>query len=884
MKKNFLFSVIITIYDAEEYIAEAIESIVNQTIGFEENIQLILVNNASIDGCEKICLEYKERYKENIKYIKLPINRGPAGGRNAGIPYIKGEFFNYLDADDLWGENAFEEAYNFLLYRDDVDILSCRRKHFGRWNGYHHTDYKFKNVDRIIDIFNEYDAIQLHVTSCFFRTKKCCKHRFNEKIGIGEDSEYVTSLILQHGKYGALNNNIFYYYRKREDGQSALDGKEKKKSYFLNDYIRIIDSISKKSTELYGKIIPFAQFQIAYETGWLLRGSCSILNNDELKELKQNVHKYINKLDDEIILNSTVMRREHRAYALNIKYGDNYVSTLELNELSNIKLFEPINKKNVSLKTIDIEESKLILTCSTSIFPAKERWSIYLKDILTGRKYFPTESFEAKRVKSLEENIFIMNGHKWDINLQGINYMRLKFVLFIDGQEYFTNFKTGDWVKVTPENRKSYYCKKADGKCYSFKINHKNIIISSLKSKFKLEASYLQDLMRIRKYKAVYYRVISLIAKPFFKKKILLISDRINTADDNGELFYKWILKSNVKKKVKAYYVLDKKSTDVSRIKKYGKVLYFNSLKYKLLYANAHAIISSMVDEYIFHVPFVGVNKYMLDLDKPRVCLGHGVSEQDMSRNEGKFALNLRMYSVASYGEYRAKMNNAYGYSEREIKLTGTPRQDYIYNLRGQKKEKGILFAPTWRKSLAGKYRQGLRDYNPQFKESEYFIFYNKLINDERILNVMREYGYTGVFNIHPAIKENIIDFQGNDLIKVQKRNESYMEQFAKNRLVITDYSSIAHDYAYAGSSVIYTQFDEDTFYKNHTYSKGTFDYVKDGFGPVCYDYESTIIEIIKAIKSDCKVNDIYTARCKNYFSFFDNKNCERIYDAIMEL
>ena len=59
--KNFIFSVVIPIYNVENYLKETIESVLKQTIGFESNIQLILVNDGSIDKSEKICLEYKEK-------------------------------------------------------------------------------------------------------------------------------------------------------------------------------------------------------------------------------------------------------------------------------------------------------------------------------------------------------------------------------------------------------------------------------------------------------------------------------------------------------------------------------------------------------------------------------------------------------------------------------------------------------------------------------------------------------------------------------------------------------------------------------------------------------------------------------------------------------
>lgn len=883
MKREFLFSVIIPVYDAEDFIEEAILSIVKQTIGFKKNIQLILINNATKDNSEKICLKYKEKYPDNIEYVKLKKNRGPAGGRNAGLPYVRGKYFNFLDADDIWDKKAFKAAYKFFEKNyDEIDIISCRRKHFGRINCYHALDYKFTKHSKIIDVSKEPEFIQLHVTSCFFKSKECINQHFNEKIDIGEDSEYVERLILNKLKYGVLDTNINYLYRKREDGKSALDGKESKKGYFLNDYIKILDSLIKKSKEKYNKIVPLIQYHITYETAWLLRSNCSILNECEVLSLKSQVIKYLQNVDDNIIINDRVMKREHKIFALNLKYSDpNYVNFLSVDKLKDMNLFNPISKKNLLFRIIDIREEKLILACQTNVFLNKDRWKIYFKD-QNGNIYYPEKECCDIELESLQESIFNKSGYLWKFDLKKIDFLSLKPVLCIDNIEYFTKFRCACFTKVNNEVKNIFFYKKVNQKEYFVKFTGKKLKVYVNLKKICLQLKYYWELIKNFKFNVIFYRLFAKFVETLNKRKILLISDRVHMADDNGELFYKWLISNN--KNVKAYYIIDKKSPDVKRIKKYGKVVYYGSLKYKLLFISSHAIVSSMVDKFIYSLPFGVNNIYMSDKNVNRVCLGHGISEQDMSKNESLFSLGLQLYTVANKRELLAKTTSKYGYTDNQIKITGIPRQDYIYLSSKKEKGKTILFAPTWRKSLAGNYVRGKRTYNYKFKESEYFKFFNNLINDKRILDIMKKKGYSGIFNIHPAIKENVIDFEQNEVIKVQERNESYIEQFSSNRMVVTDYSSIANEYAYANSAVIYAQFDNDTFYKNHTYFKGTFDYEEDGFGPVCYDYESTVKEIIKAINNNCKVQEKYSKRKDKYFTFFDDKSCERIYKEIMKL
>ena len=96
---KYNFSVVIPIYNVEKYLEETIESVVNQSIGFKKNIQMILVNDGSPDNCEDICLKYKQKYPQNIIYIKQE-NQGVSAARNNGKKFAEGKYINFIDSDD----------------------------------------------------------------------------------------------------------------------------------------------------------------------------------------------------------------------------------------------------------------------------------------------------------------------------------------------------------------------------------------------------------------------------------------------------------------------------------------------------------------------------------------------------------------------------------------------------------------------------------------------------------------------------------------------------------------------------------------------------------------------------------------------------------------
>jgi glycosyltransferase involved in cell wall biosynthesis len=117
VKVNYLVSVIIPIYNGEKYLRETIDSVLNQEYN---NIQIILINDGSKDKSQATCDEYKKRYS-NIVVIQQE-NRGVASARNLGIQIAEGKYLAFLDADDLWVKNLFDNQLLSLLNKN-YDVI-----------------------------------------------------------------------------------------------------------------------------------------------------------------------------------------------------------------------------------------------------------------------------------------------------------------------------------------------------------------------------------------------------------------------------------------------------------------------------------------------------------------------------------------------------------------------------------------------------------------------------------------------------------------------------------------------------------------------------------------------------------------------------------------
>ena len=121
VSKNPLISIIVPVYNVEEYLDKCVESIVNQTY---KNIEVILVDDGSPDNCPKMCDDWAKKDKR-IKVIHKK-NGGLSDARNKGIDESKGEYLSFVDSDDYITDNYVELLYN-IISKEHADISMAKQ-------------------------------------------------------------------------------------------------------------------------------------------------------------------------------------------------------------------------------------------------------------------------------------------------------------------------------------------------------------------------------------------------------------------------------------------------------------------------------------------------------------------------------------------------------------------------------------------------------------------------------------------------------------------------------------------------------------------------------------------------------------------------------------
>lgn len=126
-----LVSIIVPMYNDEEYISELLESVLAQTL---ENFELIIVDDCSTDNCCGVVESYATKFGGRLKLIKSMNNKGAGAQRNKGLGKSCGKYVFFMDSDDILTKTALEEMYN-VAEEFQADVIYCEKYYMSKGKG-----------------------------------------------------------------------------------------------------------------------------------------------------------------------------------------------------------------------------------------------------------------------------------------------------------------------------------------------------------------------------------------------------------------------------------------------------------------------------------------------------------------------------------------------------------------------------------------------------------------------------------------------------------------------------------------------------------------------------------------------------------------------------
>lgn len=293
MENSGLISVIIPVYNVEEYLRECIDSVLSQTY---ENYEIILVDDGSTDSSGKICDEYAEK-NDKISVIHKQ-NGGLSDARNKGLSVANGEYIYFLDSDDYIVAEAFEELVS-VIKNDNSDFVFFDAKSFEDGNKSLNIEQRYirkskyetaKGEDVLFKLLKnkEYHS---SVPLCFIKKEVLEKAELDFVTGIFyEDTVFTYELFM-------LSNRVSYcsktLYHRRYRNASIMTTK-KTQNYF--------DSICR----VYEEVLVFSKkenkFHLEVAQKYITRCAFNVFNNYEKlsREDKNNCKKKLAEIKESI--------------------------------------------------------------------------------------------------------------------------------------------------------------------------------------------------------------------------------------------------------------------------------------------------------------------------------------------------------------------------------------------------------------------------------------------------------------------------------------------------------------------------------------------------------------------------------------------------------
>lgn len=462
-------------------------------------------------------------------------------------------------------------------------------------------------------------------------------------------------------------------------------------------------------------------------------------------------------------------------------------------------------------------------------------------------------------------------------------------LLFKMDKEQFSGIDSGNYVlqiqkedggihRISIEEKEELWEKVKEAEGWNLKLSGK--VQGSLKANRGKEA-FIQISEKSGRFgekkdklKTACAKVAAKFYRKFQKEPVWLVGENLAmVAQDNGYAFFQYCIKEKNRKHV--YYVTKKENPDLDKLlKDKNHIVYYDSFKHLLYhfvceyYIVAHGIRDVMPS--CFH-------KDMSVTKKPVIYLQHGILGMKRIGMTGEHYNNTIKRFIVSSEQEKQICIKYMNFREDQLAVTGLGRFDYLKDLSRETAQGEILVMPTWRDWIVTDRKK--------FVESGFYKNYRELLQNQELQDRLRKENCRLIFYPHIEIRKYYLDLfeeLANDVVEIADPEKvTVAEMLRRANMLVTDYSSIVYEFARLGKPVCFFQFDKNEYLR----MRGSYISFEDKLpGEVLASCEETVGKIEEYIERDFVPREMYQERLGNFFDYFDNRNCERIYESILTL
>lgn len=350
------------------------------------------------------------------------------------------------------------------------------------------------------------------------------------------------------------------------------------------------------------------------------------------------------------------------------------------------------------------------------------------------------------------------------------------------------------------------------------------------------------------------------------EKPVWIVGELPYKAQDNGMHFFRYMREHH--REIDAYYVIREDSPERRNLEGLDNVLFYRSVEHIDKVLQAERIVGSHHPDFLYPSRSP---RFRRRVRAEKVFLQHGVTGAKwMVPNYGKAVSGFEtsLVCVCSDREKQFFVND-FGYTPKEVAVTGFARFDALFADDVPVVERQILVMPTWRPWLQDP---------TTFTESEYFHRWHDLLTGPEMRELEERTGAEVVLCLHPNMQQFSQHFASEHVRVVVQGEVDVQHLIKESAVMVTDYSSVAFDFAFLRKPVIYYQFDAELFDAPHANPQLELP------GPVVAT-QGGILESLEAVAGDSwSMSDVYWKRAQAFCRFRDRHNCERIFEATRTL
>lgn len=870
---KYLVTVIIPVYNTQDYIEECVLSIENQKMDVSK-IEVLLINDGSKDQSGNICENLSKKYA-NITYI-CKDNSGVSDTRNIGIQRARGKYIMLLDSDDYLDKKSIKNLVDFFdKYYNEVDLITYPIYWDRNGKISLHGRYSSKNYDKGTGIYdlNQYPHLNQSTVNIMFKNEFANNQLYDTTMKLSEDQNFDTALLMKKNKIGFVEKAKYFYRR-----HGASVSQTRNNPYYCFEDIMTYNECLLSRYSKNGVVPKYVQTLIINTFNWRVKSDMLLpyhYESELFDSAKERIKNILKQIDNDVIINHSNCDKYVKLYFL-MQKGE-FVSYNINNDgykifCQDITMYED--------QTIDCYLYK-VRPCNheISIFASFESPLLELTPVneyivrgiyKNGEKFEERYSLDVSNVPFRNTKMKTAHTFPFTYTFDPTKVKKFSFYIHINGYDLTFKpiyIKFSGFVKKFHRNAITINGTRLSYSNHSFKVSHQNLI----KDIFDiLRTMWFYPRKHI--FAIQYFRL-----KAKTNRKIWLYYDSAGVLDNGYFQFIHDFVKNDG---IERYYIMDGDNSDLLSkftLEQQENIVRYKSKKHKDLFLKSSKIFISFSSLSIYS-PFKEFAWYSDVTHYELIYLQHGILHATLQNLYAKEFTEIDKFVISSNFE-KENLKQNYDYLDNDFIISGMPRMTKFN--QGNTKNK-ILFAPSWRQYLIGQLVNNRRALKTQeFLASDFYNQIYQFLNSKDLKEILEDNDLYLDFQLHPIFKpyQKYFDLDKNERVNFNFEKHSLDEY----KIFITDFSSYQFDYIQLVKPIVYFLPDSKEFKAGlHSYRSLDLKY-ENAFGPLCFNSNQMIKEIKNIIEHKYIVAEPYCTRMQEFFTVSDNP-AETIYNSIIDI